>query len=105
MASLVCAVVRTPDGTSEPSRIVAGCPGPVPDGRLDSVGSPSRQWRRIAEMPTGMEGTEAIEPASRDELAALQLSRLRWSLQHAYQNVPHYRAAFDAAGAHPDDLR
>ncbi|MEJ6005393.1 phenylacetate--CoA ligase PaaK [Paucibacter sp. AS339] len=48
---------------------------------------------------------EAIETASRDELQALQLQRLRWSLQHAYANVPHYKAAFDAAGVHPDDLR
>ena len=47
----------------------------------------------------------AIERASRDEIAALQLERLRWSLRHAYSNVPHYRAAFDASGVHPDDLR
>ena len=38
---------------------------------------------------------EAIETASRDELQALQLERLRWSLQHAYDNVPHYKARFD----------
>ena len=30
---------------------------------------------------------------------------MKWSLKHAYDNVPHYRAAFDAAGVHPDDLR
>lgn len=48
---------------------------------------------------------EAIERASRDELQALQLQRMQWSLKHAYDNVPHYRAAFDAAGVHPDDLR
>jgi phenylacetate-CoA ligase len=48
---------------------------------------------------------EPIERASRDELQALQLERLKWSLRHAYDNVPHYRAAFDAAGVHPDDLR
>jgi len=47
---------------------------------------------------------EPIETASRDELAALQLARLRATLRHAYDNVPHYRAAFEAAGAHPDDL-
>ncbi|MGE5104849.1 MAG: phenylacetate--CoA ligase PaaK [Betaproteobacteria bacterium] len=47
---------------------------------------------------------ESIETASRDELAALQLSRLRWSLAHAYDNVPHYRTAFDRAGVHPRDL-
>ncbi|GAA0733304.1 phenylacetate--CoA ligase [Dactylosporangium roseum] len=50
-------------------------------------------------------GLEPIETASRDELAALQLDRLKWSLAHAYRNVPHYRQAFDAAGAHPDDCR
>lgn len=48
---------------------------------------------------------DPIETASREELAALQLERLRWSLRHAYDNVPHYRQAFDAAGAHPDELR
>ncbi|MFL6673326.1 MAG: phenylacetate--CoA ligase PaaK [Massilia sp.] len=47
---------------------------------------------------------EPIERASRDELQALQLERLKWSLRHAYDNVPHYRAAFDAAGVHPGDL-
>jgi phenylacetate-CoA ligase len=48
---------------------------------------------------------DPIETAGRDEIAALQLARLRWSLRHAYDNVPHYRARFDAAGVHPDDLR
>ena len=52
-----------------------------------------------------MIGLDAIENASRDELAALQLTRLRWSLRHAYDNVPHYRSKFDAAGVHPDDLK
>ncbi|WAT86157.1 phenylacetate--CoA ligase PaaK [Delftia acidovorans] len=48
---------------------------------------------------------DAIETASRDEIASLQLLRLRWSLQHAYDNVPHYRRAFDEKGVHPSDLR
>jgi len=48
---------------------------------------------------------EPIEKASRDEIAALQLKRLKWSLKHCYENVPHYRKTFDAAGAHPDDVR
>ena len=48
---------------------------------------------------------EPIERASRDELQALQLERLKWSLQHAYDNVPHYRKAFDDAGVHPADLK
>ena len=48
---------------------------------------------------------EAIETASRDEVQALQLQRLRWTLQHAYDNVPHYRRAFDAKGVHPSDLK
>ena len=47
---------------------------------------------------------DPIETASRDEIAALQVQRLKWSLGHAYQNVPHYRAAFAAAGVHPDDF-
>jgi phenylacetate-CoA ligase len=48
---------------------------------------------------------EPIETASRDELQALQLQRLQWTLRHAYENVPHYRQAFDAAGVHPSDCR
>jgi len=48
---------------------------------------------------------EPIETASVDELRALQLDRLRWTVRHAYDHVPHYRAAFDSAGVHPDDVR
>ncbi|MGZ5275803.1 MAG: phenylacetate--CoA ligase PaaK [Caldimonas sp.] len=48
---------------------------------------------------------EPIERASRDELQALQLQRLQWSLKHAYDNVPHYRQVFDAKGVHPSDLK
>jgi phenylacetate-CoA ligase len=48
---------------------------------------------------------EPIEKASRDELASLQLERLRRSIRHAYDNVPFYRSSFDAAGVHPDDCR
>ncbi|EKF20732.1 phenylacetate--CoA ligase PaaK [Nitratireductor pacificus] len=51
------------------------------------------------------EDLDPIEIASRDEIAALQLTRLKWSLKHAYENVPHYRKSFDAAGVHPDDLK
>ena len=47
---------------------------------------------------------EPIETASRDEITAVQLERLKWTLAHAYANVPHYKAAFDKAGVHPDDL-
>ncbi len=47
---------------------------------------------------------EAIETASRDEISAVQLQRLKWSLQHAYDNVPHYRNAWETAGIHPRDL-
>jgi phenylacetate-CoA ligase len=47
----------------------------------------------------------AIETASRDEIEALQLERMRWSLTHAYTNVPHYKQSFDAAGVYPDDLK
>lgn len=50
------------------------------------------------------EDLNPIEIASRDEISALQLKRLKWSLRHAYDNVAHYKAAFDAAGVHPDDL-
>jgi phenylacetate-CoA ligase len=48
---------------------------------------------------------EPIEKAPREELRALQLERLQWSLKHAYENVPHYRKKFDAADVTPQDCR
>ena len=48
---------------------------------------------------------EPIETASIDELRALQLERMQWTLQHAYANVPMYQQKFDAAGVHPEDLK
>jgi phenylacetate-CoA ligase len=48
---------------------------------------------------------ESIELASRDEIAALQLERMKWTLQHAYDNVPHYKKSFDEQGVHPSDLK
>ena len=48
---------------------------------------------------------EPIETASRDEITALQLRRMQATLQHAYDNVPHYRQAFDAKGVKPSDLK
>ena len=47
---------------------------------------------------------DPIEIASHDEIMGLQLQRMKWSLRHAYDNVPFYKASFDAAGVHPDDL-
>lgn len=47
---------------------------------------------------------EPIETASLDELQAVQTQRLKWTLNHAYYNVPMYRRKFDAAGVHPDDF-
>ena len=52
-----------------------------------------------------MDQLEHIEKASIDELRKLQLDRLRWSLKHAYENVPHYRSAFDSTGVHPGNLK
>ncbi|MBD1544969.1 phenylacetate--CoA ligase PaaK [Roseibium aggregatum] len=48
---------------------------------------------------------EPIEIASRDEISALQLERMKWSLAHAYNNSPFYKQKFDAHGVHPDDLK
>ena len=48
---------------------------------------------------------EPVEKCSAEELRALQLERLQWSLRHAYDNVPHYRKKFDAAGVKPQDCR
>ena len=50
------------------------------------------------------ETLDRIEMASRDEISALQLKRLKWTLAHCYKNVAPYKKKFDAAGVHPDDL-
>ncbi|MGB0852312.1 MAG: phenylacetate--CoA ligase PaaK [Pikeienuella sp.] len=59
----------------------------------------------MKDLTPARESLDPIEIASRDEIGALQLERMKWSVRHAYENVPHYRASFDAAGVHPDDLK
>jgi phenylacetate-CoA ligase len=59
-------------------------------------------------MPAHTTPTDLLDPierASRDEITALQIQRLRDTLNRVYENVPHYRKAFDAKGVHPDDLQ
>ncbi|MDE2439513.1 MAG: phenylacetate--CoA ligase [Betaproteobacteria bacterium] len=48
---------------------------------------------------------DPIETASRDEISALQLERLKWSVRHTYDNVEPYRKKCEAKGVHPDDLK
>ncbi|CAM3743718.1 phenylacetate--CoA ligase PaaK [Xenorhabdus thuongxuanensis] len=48
---------------------------------------------------------DAIEFASRDEIQAWQFNQMKWTLNHAYSNVPMYRHKFDAAGIHPSDFK
>lgn len=59
----------------------------------------------MLDLGPGRKTLEPIETASRDEIEALQLARLKWSLRHAYDNVPHYHAAFADSGVRPDDLK
>ncbi|MCB5175889.1 phenylacetate--CoA ligase PaaK [Microvirga lenta] len=63
---------------------------------------PLRKLSELKPQPTEL---DRFELGSRDELAAWQRERLAWSLRHAYENVPHYKAKFDAAGVHPDDFK
>jgi phenylacetate-CoA ligase len=65
---------------------------------------PHLQLKGINLMPA-RETFDPIETASRDEIAALQLERLKWTLHHAYSNVAHYKKAFDKAGVRPGDLK
>jgi phenylacetate-CoA ligase len=58
----------------------------------------------MKDLTPALSNLDPIEIASRDEISALQLERLKWSLQHAYDNVPFYKNSFDNAGVHPDDL-
>jgi phenylacetate-CoA ligase len=59
----------------------------------------------MQDLTPSRDSLDPIEIASRDEIAAVQLKRLRTTLHHVYNNVPHYAQAFDAAGAHPDDMK
>ena len=61
--------------------------------------------RKLPRLAPGPASLDAIEIAPRDAISALQRARLAATLRHAYDNVPHYRAAFDAAGVAPDDFR
>ncbi|MEE3921630.1 hypothetical protein V2I01_35280 [Micromonospora sp. BRA006-A] len=69
------------------------------------VRGPSCQEVTVEERTPRPDELDPVERIGVDELRALQLDRLRHSLRHAYDDVPHYRHAFDALGAHPDDLR
>ena len=60
--------------------------------------------RKLTELKPQATTLDRFEMASTDELQSWQRDQLRWSLRHAYDNVPHYRQAFDAAGVHPDHL-
>jgi phenylacetate-CoA ligase len=63
---------------------------------------PRRKLTELTPQPTDL---DRYELASRDELRAWQRERLAWTLRHAYENVPHHRAKFDAAHVHPDDFK
>ena len=89
-------------------RLRADLPGPADTAtRSPWITTPEETHDRA---PPGQPATppgelEPIETASVDELRALQLERLRWSLRHAYDNVPYYRKMFDVAAVHPDDVQ
>ena len=59
----------------------------------------------MKDLTPSRDSLDPIEIASIDEIRALQLERMKWSLLHAYENVPMYRTRFDEHGVHPDDLK
>ena len=85
----------------------AGCRWPTARSNKNRS-SGNAPWPRPKLNP-GRSGYSAemddAERASRDEIMALQTKRLAWSLAHAYDNVAHYKKAFDKAGVHPSDFR
>ncbi len=88
-------------GTTASANPEPGWPAPdspALDGAgLDSAGLDGAGLDRAA--------LDSAERLSQGELAALQLDRLQWTLQHAYQNVPFYRRKFDEAGVRPEDCQ
>ena len=71
---------------------------------MTTINSDAPRSKRLGAAPAP-EDLTAAERLGVDELRAVQLERLQWTLRHAYANVPFYRAKFDAAGVHPDDCR
>ena len=59
----------------------------------------------MKDLTPSKDSLDPIEIASVDEIRAVQLQRMKWSLRHAYDNVPMYRQRFDDAGVHPDDVQ
>jgi phenylacetate-CoA ligase len=72
---------------------------------MRSTGAGAKEEDTMLDLTPDRASLDPIEVASRDEIAALQLKRMQWSLKHAYENVPHHKAAFDARGVHPGDLK
>ncbi len=75
----------------------------APAAKNTALGDPP--LRKLSKLHPDRADLDPIETASRDEIAALQLKRLRDSLFLAYEKVPHYKAAFDAKGVHPADVK
>ena len=76
--------------------------------RPDDEGTAAMTAEATSQRRGAVPDPATLDPAERmsaDELRETQLPRLQWTLRHAYENVPHYRQAFDAAGVHPDDCR
>ena len=88
-----------------PARRRAHTPRCPPGGRAPCLrsGAEPTDGSTVHDLTPPRDSLEPIEVASRDELEALQLQRLPWSLRHAYDNVDATRAAFDDAGVGPDD--
>jgi phenylacetate-CoA ligase len=64
-----------------------------------------RERTAVLDLTPRKEDLDPIEIASRDEIGALQLQRLKTTLRRVYDNVPAYRKKFDASEVHPDDLK
>ncbi|MEL7285466.1 MAG: phenylacetate--CoA ligase, partial [Pseudomonadota bacterium] len=59
----------------------------------------------MKDLTPSRDSLDPIEIASIDEIRSLQMERMKWSLRHAYDNVPMYKKRFDEMGVHPDDLQ
>ncbi|MEU6128937.1 phenylacetate--CoA ligase PaaK [Saccharopolyspora sp. NPDC047091] len=91
--------------TTTPGRTTAPRPATADSGADRSGAAPrSGAVPRLGPAPRLADLTPD-ERLSVDELRARQLDRLRWTLRHAYENVPFYRRRFDEADVHPDDCR
>ena len=95
-------VVARPAAARRPTSSAPG--SPTLHGHTFPRARPDQEDHTVQDLTPRPGDLDPIETAPLEQLRTLQLERLQWSVRHAYEHVPHYRAAFDEVGVGPDDI-